>query len=391
MLVKKPLETLARYSASKTQLCGVPVLVVGGAVRDSLLGKAPHEYDFAFAADEETFLQRNPQARKVGKSVSVILLKGQEYMPITQGIEADLRRRDLTVNALAVDAGGTLFAHPDALDDLEAHVFRPASPESFRQDPVRVFRLARLCCEWPEFQLHPEAIAQMRDVAGQGLLKTVLPERVCKELMKALAAPKPSRWLETLREGNCLIPWFSELERALTIPAGPAPFHSESVYQHLLEIMDRMSGDPVGVWMALCHDIGKVVSPSEMLPHHYGHEHTGAGIAVELAERLDMPTHFRKAGELAAELHMKAGIYPTLRNGTRCDLLMAVHRTGLDTAFWKLVEADGNRPLMAEAMHDLDVILHISLPDRWKDKGMESGARLRELRCQALRKHKVKL
>ncbi len=389
MLVKKNLESLARYSASRTQLCGVPMLVVGGAVRDSLLGRTPREYDFAFAADVDTFLQRNPLACKVGKSVSVILLKGQEYMPVTSGVEADLRRRDLTVNALAVDARGTLFAHPDALADLEAHIFRPASPDSFRRDPVRVFRLARLCCEWPDFSLHPEALKQMHDVAASGLLETVPAERICREFVKALSAPKPSLWLETLRLGDCLAPWFTELERSISVPAGPIPFHTGSVFQHLLETMDKMSGDPLGVWMALCHDLGKILSDPEKLPHHYGHERAGVELACRLAKRLGMPGRFRKAGETACRLHMKAGIYARLRIGTRCDLLMDVHNAHLDEPFWKLVEADGNCPLPAEVRRDLKAILTVSLPENWKNRGAASGEKLRELRCRALIKSKA--
>lgn len=146
----------------------IPVYLVGGAVRDRLLGRTPREYDFAFDADEATFLQRNPEARKVGKSVSVFLLRGQEFMPLEGTLEEDMRRRDLTINALAEDRDGNLLGHPDALSDLREGILRPASPTSFRDEPVRVFRLARMACELPSFRVHPEAVAQMRAVAGEG-------------------------------------------------------------------------------------------------------------------------------------------------------------------------------------------------------------------------------
>ncbi|MFQ9491940.1 MAG: hypothetical protein ACLR0N_14255 [Bilophila wadsworthia] len=90
----------------------IPVYLVGGAVRDRLLGRTPREYDFAFDADEATFLQRNPEARKVGKSVSVFLLRGQEFMPLEGTLEEDMRRRDLTINALAEDRDGNLSGIP---------------------------------------------------------------------------------------------------------------------------------------------------------------------------------------------------------------------------------------------------------------------------------------
>lgn len=168
----------------------IPVYLVGGAVRDRLLGRTPREYDFAFDADEATFLQRNPEARKVGKSVSVFLLRGQEFMPLEGTLEEDMRRRDLTINALAEDRDGNLLGHPDALSDLREGILRPASPTSFRDEPVRVFRLARMACELPSFTVHPEAVAQMRAVAGEGLLGRIPAERVGRELMKALASPE---------------------------------------------------------------------------------------------------------------------------------------------------------------------------------------------------------
>lgn len=108
----------------------IPVYLVGGAVRDRLLGRTPREYDFAFDADEATFLQRNPEARKVGKGVSVFLLRGQEFMPLEGTLEEDMRRRDLTINALAEDRDGNLLGHPDALSDLREGILRPASPTS---------------------------------------------------------------------------------------------------------------------------------------------------------------------------------------------------------------------------------------------------------------------
>ena len=153
----------------------IPVYLVGGAVRDRLLGRTPREYDFAFDADEATFLQRNPEARKVGKSVSVFLLRGQEFMPLEGTLEEDMRRRDLTINALAEDRDGNLLGHPHALSDLREGILRPASPTSFRDEPVRVFRLARMACELPSFTVHPEAVAQAVRAGGRELPFPVVP------------------------------------------------------------------------------------------------------------------------------------------------------------------------------------------------------------------------
>lgn len=362
----------------------IAVYLVGGAVRDRLLGRTPREYDFAFDADGETFLRLHPRARRVGRSVSVILLDGQEYMPLQGTLEEDLRRRDLTVNALAEDREGRLYAHPEALSDIAGCVLRPASPTSFADDPVRVFRLARMACELPSFTVHTEAVAQMRAVAASGRLEGIPAERVGREFMKALAAPRPSRWLGTLAEGGCLSPWFREVEAAEDIPAGPLPYHAGSVLAHLMDVMDASAGDPLAVWMALCHDLGKMETDPAILPHHYGHEKRGAEPAVRLARRLSLPARYAEAGALASELHMKAGIYETLRPGTRCDLLMRVHNAGLDGPFWALAEADSGHTLRPLAEEDLRVLLDVSLPAEWRDRGKASGERLRALRCQAL-------
>ncbi len=363
---------------------GIPVYLVGGAVRDRLLGRTPREYDFAFEGDAPTFLQRNPKARKVGKSVSVILLRGQEFMPLAGTLEADMRRRDLTINALAEDRQGRLYGHPDAVSDIREGLLRPASPTSFRDEPVRVFRLARMACELPAFTVHPEAVAQMRAVAEADLLEAVPAERIARECLKALASPKPSRWLSTLAEGNCLSPWFRELERAAEIPAGPAPYHFGSVLAHLMDVMDATAGDPLCVWMALCHDLGKIDTDPALLPHHYGHERRGIAPAERLGRRLALPSRYVAAGMLASQLHMKAGMYETLRAGTRCDLVMQVHAAGLDEPFWKLAESDSGKALRPLVEADRDVLLGVSLPSDWRNRGKESGQRLRALRCQAL-------
>ncbi len=369
---------------------GIPVYLVGGAVRDRLLGRTPREYDFAFEADEATFLQRNPEARKVGRSVSVLLLRGQEFMPLEGTLEADMRRRDLTINAFAEDRDGKLYGHPDALADLRAGVLRPASLTSFCDEPVRVFRVARMACELPAFSVHPEAVSQMRSVAAAGLLESIPAERVEREFMKALASPRPSRWLSVLAEGGCLSPWFQELAQAGDIPAGPAPYHSGSVLEHLMDVMDASAGDPLRVWMALCHDLGKLFTDSAKLPHHYGHEQRGVEPAGQMALRLAMPSRYVSAGMLASQLHMKAGIYETLRAGTRCDLLMQVHNAGLDSPFWALAEADSGRTLRPMVREDLKVLLGVSLPEEWRNLGRESGQRLRAMRCQALAAHMAK-
>ena len=359
--------------------------LVGGAVRDLLFGRWPKEWDYAFAGSVENFIQANPEARKVGRSVSVILLNGMEHMPLAHGtLTEDLRSRDLTLNALALDENGRLYAHPQALQDMRSHVLRLAAPDALERDPLRVFRIARFAAQFPDFSIHPETLAAMRETAANGLLDALPAERVGREALKALLAPLPSRFLLALTNAGCLLPWFAECAGMDAIPAGPPQFHAGSTLEHTCRVMDALAGDQLTVWMGLVHDLGKTSTPPEILPHHYGHEQRGKHMAHALAERLALPRRFQKAGELAAELHMQGGIYPKLRIGAKRDLLMRVHAAHLDLPFWDMVSADAKQNRRTDALRDLEVLRLVRLPDTFHGKGEEAGIRLRLLQCEAL-------
>lgn len=360
------------------------VYLVGGALRGLLLGHAPAELDFAFSGSMADFLRLHPDARQVGKSVRVGLWRGREYMPLRgPNLQADLQARDLTINALALDEQGRLHAHPQALEDLRASVLRPASPTAFGDDPGRIFRLARFASLWPDWRIDASAVRQMRTLPF-GALAAVPAERVGRELRKALAGPAPARFLEVLAQGWALAPWFAELEAARGIPAGPAPWHKNSVWGHSLRLMNAVAGDALTAWMALCHDLGKIGTDPALLPHHYGHELRGVSLAQDLARRLRLPARYGKAGALAAAEHMKAGIFLKLRPGTRRDLLWRVHLAGLSKPFWRMVDADSGITLSTTAREQLGALLAVRLPEVWRGKGELSARKLRELHCQAL-------
>ncbi len=359
--------------------------LVGGSVRDLLLGRPVRDLDFAFSGGPAELVQALPSARKVGKTVNVWLQGGLEISPLRGGtLASDLAARDLTINALAVDENGRLHAHPQALADLRSGLLRAAAPGAFEADPARVFRVARLAAELPDFTVEEGTLALMRDMSGTPALAHVPAERVCREALLALAAPRPSRLLSVLEAGGCLAPWLEELDATSRIPAGPARWHDNSVLEHTGEVMDRCAGNPVAAWMALCHDLGKKETDPALLPHHYGHELRSEAAARRLGARLGMPSRFIAAGALGAALHMKAGKYASLRAGTRRDLLWRVHTAGLHDPFWKMAESDSGKPLRRMADADLARILAVRLPESWRDRGRDSGSHLRDLQCQAL-------
>ena len=134
--------------------------------------------------------------------------------------ERDLAARDLTINALALEENGRLHCHPQALRDLRDGILRPASSSAFESDPLRVFRVARFAAALPRFRLADECAAYMRAVPDEAL-RAIPAERVGRELLKALAAPKPGRFLKVLDETSCLRVWFPELIAASVVPGGP--------------------------------------------------------------------------------------------------------------------------------------------------------------------------
>lgn len=367
--------------------------LVGGAVRDLLLGRPVTDSDYVVMdATPEEFVRRHPAARQVGKSFPVFLLDGCQYAwPRGKTLDDDLTSRDLTINALALGVSpavaGRLTAHPLALSDLLHRILRPCSGSSLTDDPARVYRAARFAALLPDFVPHPDLLAGMRALAGSGALRDIFPERVGTEIQKALAAPRPGRFLELLDSTRCLDPWFAEIAPASAVPGGPPAHHDTSVLGHTVEVMDRLAGNPLGVWMALCHDLGKTATPKDQWPRHIGHEARGGEMAMAMGNRLRLSQRLVRAGALAAVWHMKAGRYLEMRPGSRVDLLDRLWREGLFEEMFTLAAADHpvpNSDRLAAARRDLAALLNVRLPPSQRDMGAESGRKLRLLRCQAL-------
>ncbi len=360
--------------------------VVGGAVRDMLLGRAVHDVDLAFAGDGKTFLQLFPNARNTGGDPEIMLVGSVECTALDGDMAADMLRRDLTLNAAAVDAEGRFFCHPQFLQDMRSRILRIAAPHALESDPLRIFRIARFAACLPDFAPDEETLDRMQAFCRQQveLLAHIPHERVCRELMKALAGAMPSRFFAVLRKIGGFLPWFAELDPAAGVPAGPRPWHDNSVLEHTLEVMDRCAGHPLAVWMGLCHDLGKIATDASILPHHYGHENRGVELARILGERLGVPKRYLSAGMVGTALHMKGGVYGSLRAGTRRDMLCRLRQAGIEHDFWVLAGADGGWDWEPMATRDMAVLESVSLPEAWRGRGRESGEHLRLLQCEAL-------
>lgn len=316
--------------------------LVGGAVRDRLLGRPVVERDWVVVgAGADDLVARG--YRRVGRDFPVFIHpeSGEEHTLAcrirgdltTAGpdvtIEDDLRARDLTVNALAEDADGRVIDCSGGVADLEARVLRHVDAPAFASDPLRVLRTARLAAELAPlgFRIADETRGLMAALADAGALDGLTPERVWKELARALESPAPQRFFAELHDLRALARVLPEVDRLWGVPQ-PAHWHPEiDTGVHTLMVLEqvaRLSGDPVVRFAALTHDLGKGTTPPEMLPSHRGHAERGVSIVDALCDRLRAPARFRELARVVALHHGHVHRTAELRPGTLLDLLEAV-------------------------------------------------------------------
>jgi tRNA nucleotidyltransferase (CCA-adding enzyme) len=341
--------------------------LVGGAVRDRLLGRAVRERDYVVVGATPEDMEAQG-FRPVGRDFPVFLhpRTHEEYAlarterKTARGyrgfafnaapevtLEEDLARRDLTINAIAESGDGRLIDPFGGRRDLEARILRHVSP-AFAEDPVRLLRVARLAAQLAPygFTVAPETQQLLRDLVTSGEVDALVPERVWAECEKALASPAPVRFFEILRSTGALEVLFPEVARLFGVPQ-PERYHPEidtGVHTFMvLEQAARISPDPEVRFAALVHDLGKGNTPAEILPGHHGHEERGVTLIRGLAERLRIPRRYRDLAIKVARYHGLVHRCFELRPETVLKLLEGVDALrrpeGLDP-FLAAVEAD---------------------------------------------------
>ncbi len=315
------------------------IYLVGGAVRDKLLDLPVKERDWVVVgatADEMLRLGY----RQVGKDFPVFLHPetNEEYAlarterktaPGYHGfevhadadvtLEQDLERRDLTVNAMAMDADGKLIDPFNGHADLDAGKLRHVSP-AFVEDPVRILRVARFAARFARwgFRVAHGTNALMRRMVEAGEVDALVPERVWAETEKALNEPNPERFFEVLRGCGALARVFPEIDALFGVPQ-PEKHHAEiDTGVHCMMVLQqavRLSDDPRVRFAALTHDLGKGTTPPEQWPRHVGHEHRSVDLVRGLCERLRVPNDYRDLAVITAryhgDLHRAAELRPT--------------------------------------------------------------------------------
>jgi tRNA nucleotidyltransferase (CCA-adding enzyme) len=328
--------------------------VVGGAVRDQLLGRPVHDRDWVVVgATVQQMLDAG--FRPVGRDFPVFLhpRTQEEYAlarterksaPGYHGftvhadpsvtLEQDLSRRDLTINAMALRDDGTLIDPHGGARDLQQRVLRLVS-EAFAEDPVRILRVARFAARFADFRVAPETLALMRQMVEAGEVQALVAERVWQELARGLMEATPSRLFELLRECGALRVLLPEVDRLWGVPQPPEHHPEVDTGVHLMMVLDESARVQASLpvrFACLCHDLGKGTTPLEQWPRHIGHEQRSARLVRSICERLKVPVDCRELADITARehghVHASLGLEAAalLRLLERCDALRRPER-----------------------------------------------------------------
>ena len=323
--------------------------LVGGAVRDALMGLAGSDRDWVVVGGTpEALVAKGYQP--VGRDFPVFLhpdtheeyalarterktARGYHGFAVHAApdvtLEEDLARRDLTINAIAQDEHGHRTDPYGGERDIAAHVLRHVT-EAFREDPVRILRVARFAARFPNFTVAPETMALMREMVDSGEVDALVSERVWQELSRGLVAAQPSRMLQVLRACGALQRLLPEVDKLYGVPQR-AEYHPEiDTGVHLEMVLDQSArlNVPLEVRFAcLCHDLGKGTTPADVLPRHIGHEQRSEKLTRALCQRWRVPVECKDLAELVAREHgnihqsLGFGAEAVLRLLVRCDAL----------------------------------------------------------------------
>jgi len=305
------------------------IYMVGGAVRDKLLGRPVNDHDWVVvgATPEQMLAQGylpvgrdfpvflHPETREEYALARTERKSGRGYRGfVVQSspdvtLEEDLSRRDLTINSIASstdESGATrLFDPYHGEKDLRARVLRHVT-DAFREDPVRILRVARFAARFTDFTVAPETMQLMREMVEHGEVNHLVPERVWQELARGLMEEKPSRMFEVLRDCGALQVLLPEVARLWGVPQR-ADYHPEvDTGVHLMMVLDmaaRLSAPLTVRFACLAHDLGKGTTPADVLPRHIDHETRSAELLKDVAERLRVPVDCRETADVVAREH----------------------------------------------------------------------------------------
>ena len=403
------------------------VYLVGGAVRDQLLRHPYHEKDYVVVgATPEQMLALGYQP--VGKDFPVFLhpktkdeyalarterksghgYHGFEfYTDVAVTLEQDLIRRDLTINAIAMDEAGNIYDPYGGQLDLENRLLRHVS-DAFVEDPLRVLRIARFAARYKAlgFKIADETLALMTELASSGELQALTPERVWKETSRALMEDHADEYFEVLRACGALKVLFPEIDALFGVPQRPE-YHPEidCGIHTMMSLQQACKGQySLDVRFAvLVHDLGKALTPAEELPRHIMHEERGIKPVTEVCDRMRVPTYTKQLALAVCKEHLKCHQALTLKPGILWRLLQrldVLRRPERVEAFVQACECDARGRLGLEdreypqakyVLNVMQVVRNIKAQDLPADiQGPDIGEMLIQRRIQAIEELKTK-
>ncbi len=403
------------------------VYLVGGAVRDHLLGHPYHEKDYVVVgATPEQLLAQGYQP--VGKDFPVFLhpqtkeeyalarterksghgYHGFEFYTDTSvSLEEDLIRRDLTINAMAMDEDGNVYDPYKGQQDLTDRILRHVS-NAFVEDPLRVLRIARFAARYKAlgFTVAPETLALMQQLAESGELQALTPERVWKETSRALMENHADEYFEVLRACGALKVLFPELDALYGIPQRPE-YHPEiDCGIHTMMSLQQACKANYSLdvrFAVLVHDLGKALTPTEELPRHIMHEERGVKPVTEVCDRLKVPTNTKQLALAVCKEHLKCHQALNLKPGTLWRLLQrldVLRRPERVEAYVQACECDSRGRLGLEdreypqsqyVLDAMEVVRGIKAQDLPPDiSGPDIGEMLIQRRIQAIEELKAR-
>ena len=327
------------------------VYLVGGAIRDLLLGIEPHDRDYVVVgATVEEMLAKG--FKQVGKDFPVFLDKdGDEYALARKEkkigdkhtdfefqfdpsvtLEEDIRRRDISINGLAMDKNGKIIDYVNGQEDIKNKIIRVIDEDNFKLDPLRILRVARQYAQLKDFEVEPLTKRLCWKMVQEGMLKHLSAERVWKELEKALQPGYAShKFFEFLLEINALEDWFPEF-LALSKAKEQKKFHwSENSFKHTMIALKRVQDEsPLIKFAAAVHDLGKSNTPEDILPKHIGHDLRGLDLIDALCDRLKAPNEYRDFAKIFCKNHMRCHKMGQMKLSKQYDLVKCLSRNFKD-------------------------------------------------------------
>jgi len=333
---------------------GATPYVAGGWVRDMFMGRTPYDKDYVICGtDEASFVAKFPEAKKVGSSFPVFLLEidgkkcevafarterkagpGYKGFAVSFGpdvtIYDDLYRRDTTMNSMAWSPQTLGLIDPyKGREDIRNRIIR-ATSEHFVEDPVRALRAARQAAQF-EFQIEPRTMEMMRQCRAE--LACEPKERLLSEMDMALSAPKPSIFFRVLREAGLLETVFPWIFRLIGKEQSPEYHPEGDAFEHAMIVLDDVALLTPRIevrFAALMHDIGKGMTPDDILPHHYGHEERGLEVLRDMNRVMTLPRRWYLCAEFAIREHMRSGKMTQPRKVVDLLVRLEKHPIGVD-------------------------------------------------------------